>query len=180
MRCRCERSGGVSHRPAHARKIDMAHREVIYAGKSMLQWAKDAGRHLLMAKEKVRHGEFKAWIAENCGCSYETAKEYMRVAKRVEVHPFDPEMGVRAFLDATSTPRPKTPCPTVTTIDRGRIAAFWDDAAHALKLRTSHHFPHHHPKGHAMTDWLCSLSLCPSLAAHVALASSLALATVPA
>lgn len=31
-----------------------------------------------------------------------------------------------------------------------------------------------------MTDWLCSLSLCPSLAAHVALASSLALAQVPA
>lgn len=141
MRCRCERSGGVSHRPARARKIDTAHREVVYAGKSMLTWAKDAGRHLLMVKEKVRHGEFKAWVEANCACSYRTAAEYMQVAKNAELRTFDPDMSINAFLEACAKPRPKTPCPTVTTIDRGRIAAFWDDAAHALKLRTSHHFP---------------------------------------
>lgn len=112
----------------HARKIDTAHREVIYAGKSMLTWAKDAGRHLLMVKEKVRHGEFKAWVEANCACSYRTAAEYMQVAKNAELRTFDPDMSINAFLEACAKPRPKTPCPTVTTIDR-------DDAAHALKLR---------------------------------------------
>ncbi|MFG1300561.1 DUF3102 domain-containing protein [Xanthobacter sp. V3C-3] len=108
----------------------MAHREVVYAGKRMLLWAEIAGHHLLKAKAKVQHGEFKAWIEKNCAAPYDTAVQYMRVAKiasskNVEVHTFDG--GIRAFLEAHSTPRPKTTCPNVTTIDR-------DDAAHALKL----------------------------------------------
>lgn len=97
----------------------------------MLRWAETAGIHLLKVKEKVRHGEFKAWIEKNCDAPYDTAVQYMRVAKiasskNVDVHTFDG--GIRAFLEAHSTPRLKTPCPTVTTIDR-------DDAAHALKLQ---------------------------------------------
>ncbi|MFG1237326.1 hypothetical protein V5F63_08955 [Xanthobacter autotrophicus DSM 597] len=97
----------------------------------MLRWAETAGIHLLKVKEKVQHGEFKAWIEANCEAPYDTAVQYMRVAKiatskNVEVHNFDG--GIDAFLEAHSTPRPKTPCPTVTTIDR-------DDAAHALKLQ---------------------------------------------
>jgi len=117
--------------PFLASEINDAHREVIYAGRSMLRWAETAGILLLKVKEKVRHGEFKAWVEANCEAPYDTAVQYMRVAKiatskNVEVHTFDG--GIRAFLEAHSTPRPKTPCPTVTTIDR-------DDAAHALKLQ---------------------------------------------
>lgn len=119
---------GAKAPPFHARKIDMAHREVVYAGKRMLLWAEIAGHHLLKAKAKVQHGEFKAWVEANCACSYRTAREYMRVAKMADLRQFDPDMSIRAFLEAHSTPRPKTPCPTVTTIDR-------DDAAHALKLQ---------------------------------------------
>lgn len=114
----------------HARKIDTAHREVIYAGKSMLRWAETAGIHLLKVKEKVQHGEFKAWIEANCECSYDRAMRYMRVAKLSQKVGDLPNFdgGIDAFLEAHSTPRPKTPCPTVTTIDR-------DDAVHALKLQ---------------------------------------------
>ena len=55
---------------------------------------------------------------------------YMRVAKLSQKVGDLPNFdgGIDAFLEAHSTRRPKTPCPTVTAIDR-------DDAAHALKLQ---------------------------------------------
>lgn len=95
----------------------------------MLRWAETAGIHLLKVKEKVRHGEFKAWVEANCQCSYPRAAKYMQVAKLSKnIDPDTFDGGIDAFLEAHAKPRPKTPCPTVTTIDR-------DDAAHALKLQ---------------------------------------------
>lgn len=41
-----------------------------------------AGRLLLEAKEKVPHGKFISWIAENFELSYETAKLYMRAVNQ--------------------------------------------------------------------------------------------------
>ncbi|WP_421697542.1 DUF3102 domain-containing protein [Ancylobacter sp.] len=96
--------------PFLAREINDAHRQVLFHGKSMLMEAKRAGEALLDAKRTVEHGKFKAWIKANCGCSYESAKEYMRVAKhskRVDLHLFDG--GIRAFLDAIAAERQSEP-----------------------------------------------------------------------
>lgn len=46
--------------------------------------AVNAGRLLVAAKSKVEHGQWKQWLADNWqgdGRSYETAKQYMRLAK---------------------------------------------------------------------------------------------------
>lgn len=47
------------------------------------------------------------------------------------------------------------------------------EAAGILRLTT-----HHHQKGPTMPDWLCSLSLRPSVAAHLALACSFTIVQV--
>lgn len=94
-----------------------------------LVWNLTAGKHLIAVKGMLKHGEFKAWIEANCECSYPRAAKYMQVAKLTKnIDPDTFDGGIDAFLEAHAKPRPKTPCPTVTTIDR-------DDAAHALKLQ---------------------------------------------
>jgi hypothetical protein len=116
--------------PFLAREINDAHRQVAFHGKSMLMEAARAGEALIAAKAGMEHGQFKAWIKANCGCSYESAKEYMRVAKhgkKVDLHLF--EGGVRAFLDACATPRAEPeakpePKPVFTR----------EDAEYALKI----------------------------------------------
>jgi len=115
--------------PFLAHEINDAHRQAVFHGKSMLLEACRAGEHLLKAKEQVRHGEFKAWVERNCDAPYNTVVQYMRVAKaastkNVDLHTF--EGGIRAFLDACATPRPKTPeaFPTLTR----------EDAEYILKL----------------------------------------------
>lgn len=112
--------------PYLADEINDAHRQVIFHGKSMLLEARRAGEHLLKAKEQVRHGEFKAWIERHCACSYSSAQEYMRVARlaeKTDLRFFDG--GIRAFLEAHSTPRPKEDA--TPTFDR-------TDAEHVMKL----------------------------------------------
>ncbi len=85
--------------------INAAHDAVKGAGKTMLLKAKEAGELLLQAKSECAHGQFKPWIEENCAFSYDTANDYMKVAKNGACSTFDPSMSIRAFLDATSTPR---------------------------------------------------------------------------
>lgn len=115
--------------PFLAHEINDAHRQAVFHGKSMLLEARRAGEHLLKAKEKVQHGEFKAWIEANCECSYRTARKYMQVVKLTKVADlghFDDDIGIDAFLEAHSTPRPKAPEPA-PTLTR-------DDAEYILKL----------------------------------------------
>lgn len=125
--------GSLTHLPFVAGIINEAHRQVQFHGRSMLMEAKAAGEALLFAKGLVKHGEFKAWVEANCRCSYETARQYLRVAKvaereMVEVHQFDG--GIRAFLEAHSTPR-KRPADARSS---SAPAFTQDDAEHALKL----------------------------------------------
>ncbi len=42
----------------------------------------ELGRHLILAKERLDHGEFGLWIKESCGFSYSSARSYMQIAKR--------------------------------------------------------------------------------------------------
>nr|WP_246152151.1 DUF3102 domain-containing protein [Roseospira navarrensis] len=64
-----------------AGEINDAHQEVQRHAKGMLLEAKRAGEALLAVKKEIPHGQFKAWVEANCSVSYDTAKEYMRVAK---------------------------------------------------------------------------------------------------
>ncbi|MCK0210067.1 DUF3102 domain-containing protein [Starkeya koreensis] len=121
--------------PFLAREINDAHRQVQFHGKSMLMEAKRAGEALIEAKKKVPHGSFAAWVAEQCECSYEQGRKYLRVAKvfRSKMVPQDQfEMGINAFLDAHATPRqPETPTPrSFTREDAERALKF-----HALATR---------------------------------------------
>lgn len=83
--------------------INRQHAEVGRHAKGMLMAAKAAGEMLLQAKGLVKHGEFKAWVKENCAFSYDVAVKYMRVARRADsksgnLSTF--EGGMVAFLDA--------------------------------------------------------------------------------
>lgn len=97
--------------PFLARKINDAHRQVQFHGKSMLMEAKRAGEALLAAKKECKHGSFETWLKAETRLSLTTAREYMRVAKlskSTDLRCF--EGGVRAFLDAhVERPEPSTP-----------------------------------------------------------------------
>lgn len=86
--------------PTLPQAINAAHAAVRASGRTMLLKAREAGEHLLKAKDLVQHGKFKAWIEANCECSYRTAAKYMRVAKCADLDTFDAAMGVDAFLQA--------------------------------------------------------------------------------
>ena len=49
-----------------------------------LDYAHEAGKGLLDAKEQVDHGAWEAWVKENCHFSLRTAQKYMRVAEQWE------------------------------------------------------------------------------------------------
>ncbi len=46
----------------------------------------EIGRHLLVAKERLNHGEFGRWIEDRCGFSYSTARSYMQMTKIGYLH----------------------------------------------------------------------------------------------
>lgn len=115
--------------PNLAREINDAHRQVRMHAKGMLLEAKRAGEALLVAKQQCKHGEFKAWVKAHCSVSYDTAKEYMRVArlgKGVDLHLFDG--GIRAFLDAHAEPKAQPKAPKANPFTRV-------DAEHVMKLQ---------------------------------------------
>ena len=104
--------------PFLASEVNDAHRQVTFHAKGMLLEAKRAGEALIEAKKLCKHGEFKAWVEDNCRCSYTTAAEYMRVARVASTKNLDLQMfdgGVRAFLDAfrdreNAKPQAEKPC----------------------------------------------------------------------
>ncbi len=108
-----------------ADKINICHRAVIDSGKTMLAYAANAGRMLIAVKGMLKHGEFKPWIEKNCAFSYERAKVYMRVSKKVACDPFEIDQSIDAFLGVERKPSTPHPTPTVFT---------HVDAEHALKL----------------------------------------------
>ncbi|WP_337996267.1 hypothetical protein [Oleispirillum naphthae] len=115
---------------ALARDINYAHGSILEATSSMLKWARRAGEFLIEAKKQCPHGTFKDWVEANTRVKYDTAKEYMQVAKRsktVDLHLFDG--GIRAFLDATRER------PTTKPSAASNLPAFTqDDAEYALKI----------------------------------------------
>ncbi len=62
-----------------AEKINREHRRVESAVGSALEHAQRAGRLLIEAKERVKHGEWLPWLEENFEGSERVAQMYMRV-----------------------------------------------------------------------------------------------------
>ncbi len=63
-----------------ADKINEAHRLAKASAETAVECAIECGRLLLARKDESKHGEFQAWIDENCKFSYSTAKLYMKAA----------------------------------------------------------------------------------------------------
>lgn len=64
-----------------ANEINAAHEKAKDAFKSSFEHAIHAGELLLLAKDKVEHGEWLPWLREHCTVSERTAQLYMQVAR---------------------------------------------------------------------------------------------------
>lgn len=79
------------------------HRRAETAAKSAIEYATEAGKLLIEAKQQVRHGEWMPWLKANVAFSERTAQGYMRVArntKRVA------DLPLREALKTLAEPKP--------------------------------------------------------------------------
>src|SRR5262245_35416661 len=88
--------------------IRTAHSEASRAAGDFIKHALAAGDALILARAKVRHGQWRRWLAENCAVSERSAQRYMRLAKARAANPTrvaDVEAcslrGALAIVDAT-------------------------------------------------------------------------------
>ncbi|HWJ68869.1 MAG TPA: DUF3102 domain-containing protein [Sphingobium sp.] len=86
----------------------------------MLLWAIEAGKELLEVKKGLAHGEFQAWCEANLTFTVRMAQNYMRLARNETGCAFDPNVGVKAALEAMADAKPST-TPTLTHDDAERI-----------------------------------------------------------
>lgn len=76
------RLGGIDSKNATDFQVLRASADKIRAlVKTTVAAVVDAGNELIVVKEKVGHGNFKAWIESECGFSHSTALNYMRAAE---------------------------------------------------------------------------------------------------
>ncbi len=64
-------------------KINALNEQANYHANQALVFAAKCGEKLLFAKAECNHGEFKAWLENNCSVSYSHAKNFMRIAKEM-------------------------------------------------------------------------------------------------
>jgi hypothetical protein len=95
-----------------ANGIRLCHEAILATFQSSIQHAKEAGELLIRVKDSLPHGEFGRWVVEHCHFSPETARGYMRVARRWhELKSADPErqrvteVSYRAALAQLAKPR---------------------------------------------------------------------------
>ena len=74
-----------------ASKIREAHAQVHKHAENMIQHAFAAGSALIEAKLAVPHGDWLAWLRQNCELSDRTAQSYMRLAKAQPLLEGDPQ-----------------------------------------------------------------------------------------
>jgi hypothetical protein len=120
-----------------AEEIRGHHRAVERHARSMLDEAIAAGEKLLEAKERLRHGEFKPWVAY-CGVSYSSAAVYMRLAHNKYSAALLEADSIREALEALGGKRRKRePEPDLAF----RVAKFarrddWVKAAYTAAMET--------------------------------------------
>ena len=62
-------------------RINELHALAQSSAESAVDYAMQCGEALIAKKETLKHGEWKAWVADNFEASYETAHKYMQVSK---------------------------------------------------------------------------------------------------
>jgi Protein of unknown function (DUF3102) len=67
-----------------AAEANAAHEQAERAKGQYTRYAKEAGKALLLAKEKVLRGQWTQWIRHNLTCSQRTANYYMELARLPE------------------------------------------------------------------------------------------------
>lgn len=123
-------------RAGPAQAINDKHREVQALGRTAKEIAAEIGEMLLVEKARAGHGGFKPWIEENCSFSYDTAKDYMNVAKakRERAPLFNRCISIREFLDLKAKPKtepaPERRAPSLDELRKvERLRALRDDPA---------------------------------------------------
>ena len=86
--------------------------QMVASARTTLQRAIEIGELLELAKERVGHGNFEAWVTDHCQLSYRSARRYMKLAReRVEIEA-QAKMANVANLNAATAQRllapPKT------------------------------------------------------------------------
>lgn len=74
---------GSNRLPMLAEEIKAEHLAALAAGETATRHAIQAGRLLIEAKSKVKHGGWLTWLKDNCCLSERTAQRYMRLAAKV-------------------------------------------------------------------------------------------------
>lgn len=97
--------------PDLANKINAEHEQCVGALTHGLEHAREVGRLLAEAKERVGHGQFQGWVAENCSFSARSARRYLRIFTRwpelVAKWPRVAVLGLNQAARLLSSPRPK-------------------------------------------------------------------------
>ena len=97
--------------PDLANKINAEHEQCVGALTHGLEHAREVGRLLAEAKERVGHGQFQGWVAEHCHFSARSARRYLRIFIRwPELEAKRPRVAVLGLNQAArllSAPRPK-------------------------------------------------------------------------
>jgi hypothetical protein len=96
-----------------AERMNQKHRSIVGKQTSAKIEAASLGEDLIAKKADLKHGEFKPWIEANCEFSYDSAKNYMKVAKakRDRAPLFDACTSIREVLDLGK--KPSAPKPTL-------------------------------------------------------------------
>jgi len=87
-----------------AQDINREHGLAISSARTAIEHAHNAGKLLLEAKTSVEHGEWQAWIKNNCPFSERTAQKYMRLSKT----PLTTDLGIDESLALMAKPARQT------------------------------------------------------------------------
>ena len=99
----------------------------------MLSHAIGAGRELIDQKRSMAHGEFGKWCRDNLTFTERHAQRYMQLAKTDTRVAFDPDLGIKAAIEAVAEKRPAS-----------APALDLDTARRALKLAALANSPNEH------------------------------------
>ena len=108
-----------------AHRIREEHRLALQCRDSAIEHATEAGRLLLMVKQRLGHGEFIPWVEAHCGLKYSTAARYVTAAKQIST---GVEISsLRSVFPSGRLPRTKSsPAEGSTAIDDSRSAILCD------------------------------------------------------
>jgi hypothetical protein len=96
-------------REALKERINEEHRRCEETVGAALEHAIRAGEGLVQMKERVSHGEWRAWLREHFEGSERTAQAYMRLyQRRAEIRNGAADLSIRGALSSLSTPKPQS------------------------------------------------------------------------